>query len=275
LPEHERIDFNSSSELYARAYKPQIEVYRVCLYDPDTHEFAGDDFLPAEGGFLNVASGIYDMIVYSAGSQVTIFENEQSRSMAYAYTNTRETNEGLLIPEPEHMFAAVMENVRIPVYSEADTIRTINVKTTRIAQTYALEFINVVGLEKVEKAEVMVSGQVPGRYIWDQRSRDLTGSVYFEPVIDRDGERIYALFNTFGRNEFRYTDVVVTLTITDQNDRVFRWKVDVSDWMDSPDNTRNEIVISNEIQIPDTDDGGGLNPNVNDWDGQVTLVPIS
>lgn len=275
LPENESIDVNSSQDLYARAYGPEIDLYRICLYDTETHEFAGEDFLPAEGGFLNVVPGFYDMIIYSAGSPVTILENEQMRSKIYAYTNAVESNDGLMIPEPEHMFVAVMQNVGIPIYSETDTIRTMQVKTTRIAETYSIEFANVVGLDRVDKAEIRVSGQVPGKFLWDQRTPDLAGSVHFEPIIDIDGGRIYALFNTFGRNQYRYNRMVVTLVITDCNGRNHQWKVDVTDIVDNPDNLGNQIQIINELTIPDTDDGGGLNPDVNDWDDQITVVPIS
>ena len=274
LPEPEGLDFNSSYELYSRAYQPNIEVYRICLYDIETHQFAGEDFLPAEGGFLNVASGVYDMVVYSAGSSVTILSNEEGRSKAYAYTNAAQGEDGLTIPEPEHMFVAAIPEVKIPIYSAKEEIKTIEINTTRIAQTYYLEFKNVVGLERVVKVEVRVSGQVPGRYIWDNRFEDLTGDVYFTPILDKEGGRIYALFNTFGRNEYRHTDVNVILTVLDRNGRSFRWKVDVTDRFDDPDNTRNEILIDSEIYIPDTDDGDGMVPDVEDWDDETTHVPI-
>ena len=275
LPLPEGVDISSSPKLYEKAYGPEVEMYRVCIYDLENHKFAGEDYLPPEGGFLSLPSGIYDMIIYNAGSDVTILEDEQMRSGTYVYTNSSQGDEGLLIPEPDHMFVAVIPEVKIPVYSDADTIRTMTVKTSRIAETYYLEFQNMVGLEKVVSAEVWVSGQVPGKYVWDNRTKDLTGSVSFDPIIDEDKGRIYALFNTFGRNQYRYTEVFVILTITDHNGRQFRWKVDVSEILDNPDNTRNEILIENEIVIPDTDDGGGMTPGVDDWDEDVTVVPIS
>ena len=274
LPEPEGLDFESSPDLYARAYQPNIGVYRICLYDLETHQLADEDFLPAEGGFLNVASGIYDMVVYSAGSSVTIMSNEQGRSRAYAYTNSEQGEDGLMIPEPEHMFVAAIPEMKIPIYSAKEEIKTVEVKTSRITETYYLEFKNVVGLERAAKVEVRVSGQVPGRYIWDNRAEDLTGSVYFVPMLDIDAGRVYALFNTFGRNDYRYTDVNVILAVTDRNGRSFRWKVDVTDRFDDPDNTRNEILIDSEIYIPDTDDGDGMVPDVEDWDDEITHVPI-
>jgi hypothetical protein len=52
------------------------------------------------------------------------------------------------------------------------------------------------------------------------------------------------------------------------------WKIDVTEQMYGPDST-NEIIIDYRITIPDTDAGGGFTPEVDDWDEDVTYVPIT
>ena len=67
----------------------------------------------------------------------------------------------------------------------------------------------------------------------------------------------------------------ITLTTLDHNGRSASWKVDITDIIDNPDNITNHIIIDAEINIPDTDGGDGMVPDVKDWEDEVTHVPIS
>ena len=273
VPEY--FDVDSSPEMYARVYGPEIPIYRVCVYDTETKDFVAEDFLPAEGGFLNIPPGTYDMIIYSSGSSVTYVDDDYSRWHIYAGTNAEETSSGLMIPEPEHIFTALLEEVEIPIYSTSSSIREMKVKTSKVLESYSIQFTDIADIERVETAEIRISSQVPGRYLWGERTKDLSGSVRFNPVVDKENGRIYAVFNTFGRNTYRQNKVLATLVVVDVNGRIHQWTADITDWIESFDNVRKEIIIDNEIKVPDTTDGGGLNPDVDDWDDNEIYVPIS
>ena len=60
---------------------------RVDLYDPETAELVYTDYISPEGGYIHPAPGIYDMIVYSIGSESTLIHNEHNYNEIEAYTN--------------------------------------------------------------------------------------------------------------------------------------------------------------------------------------------
>ena len=63
------------------------ENMRVDLYDPETGQLKYTDYVGPTGGYIHPAPGIYDMIVYSIGTESTIVHNEQHFDEIEAYTN--------------------------------------------------------------------------------------------------------------------------------------------------------------------------------------------
>ena len=60
---------------------------RVDLYDPQTGGLMYTDYVGPYGGYIHPAPGIYDMIVYSIGSESTIVRNDHNFDEIEAYTN--------------------------------------------------------------------------------------------------------------------------------------------------------------------------------------------
>ena len=63
------------------------ENMRVDLYDPKTGQLRYTDYVGPTGGFIHPVPGVYDMIVYSIGTESTIVRNEQDFNEIEAYTN--------------------------------------------------------------------------------------------------------------------------------------------------------------------------------------------
>ena len=63
------------------------ETMRVDLYDPQTGQLKYTDYVGPTGGYIHPAPGVYDMIVYSIGSESTIIHNEENFNDIEAYTN--------------------------------------------------------------------------------------------------------------------------------------------------------------------------------------------
>lgn len=63
------------------------ENMRVDLYDPQTGQLKYTDYVGPTGGYIHPAPGLYDMIVYSIGSESTIIHNEENFNDIEAYTN--------------------------------------------------------------------------------------------------------------------------------------------------------------------------------------------
>ena len=271
---HGSIDILNDPALYEKAFGPSIDVYRVCLFDRLTHRMVIEDFVPKDGGFLNVPTGTYDMIMYNSGSEVTYVQQGVSRSTAYATTANVSRNTESIMTEPEHIFVACIDGLEVPRYAEADGLHIINVTTSKILDTYTLEMNRIENMERIMNAEVRITGQLTKKYLWTGTSPDESASISIKPVVDKENGRIYAVFNTFGLNTYHKGKTDVLLIVTDQNERMHLWKIDVTDQMYGPDST-NEIIIEDRIIIPDTDAGGGFTPEVNDWDEDVTHVPIT
>jgi hypothetical protein len=214
------------------------------------------------------------MIMYSTGSDVTYVQLGASRATTYAATATVSRNTGSLMAEPEHIFVACVEDLNVPRYSEADGLHIINITTSKVLDTYTIEMNRIENMERIMKAEVRITGQLTKKYLWTGTSPDETASLSIKPVIDNENGRIYAVFNTFGRNTYHTEKVNAVLIVTDNNERMHQWPIDITDQMYGPDST-NEIIIDDRITIPDTDAGGGFTPEVDDWDEDVTYVPIT
>ena len=271
---HGSIDILNDPALYEKTFGPSIDVYRVCLFDRLTHRMVVEEFVPKDGGFLNVPTGTYDMIMYNSGSEVTYVQQGASRATAYATTANVSRNTEHLMAEPEHIFVACIDGLEVQRYAESDGLHIINVTTSKILDTYTLEMNRIENMERIMNAEVRITGQLTKKYLWTRTSPDESASLSVKPVIDRENGRIYAVFNTFGRNTYHTGKVNAVLIVTDNNERMHQWKIDVTDQMYGPDST-NEIIIEDRITIPDTDDGGGFTPEVNEWDEDVTYVPIT
>lgn len=60
---------------------------RVDLYDPESGQLRYTDYVGPTGGFIHPAPGLYDMLIYSIGSESTIVHNEHHYDEIEAYTN--------------------------------------------------------------------------------------------------------------------------------------------------------------------------------------------
>ena len=63
------------------------ENIRVDLYDPETARLVYTDYVGPKGGYIHPVAGVYDMIVYSIGTENTIVHNEHNYNEIEAYTN--------------------------------------------------------------------------------------------------------------------------------------------------------------------------------------------
>ena len=135
------------------------------------------------------------------------------------------------------------------------------------------EVSEVVGAERIRKAEVYLTGQTADRYLWDGRTSNRTCAIGFETEIDVTEGRLFAVFNSFGRSLQTETDVIVNVLVTTENGSRCRYVYDVTDQWLNPDNAAHRIVVEEPVEIPGDDyQGGGFDPIVNDWDGEA--IPI-
>lgn len=285
----ELLDLDARPELKDKVLGKMPELVRACFYDAVSHELVKEDFLSVEGGFVDVPAGVYDVVVYSLGTEATQVSGTETRAGAYAFTSatgTRVKMQGVkagegegdeqpVVFEPDHLFVGRIAGALVPVHpSDAETV-VLSAGLSRLSESWILEVVDVKGAEHIRKAEVYLTGQTPGRFLWDGRTSNHPCALGFDAETDATKGRIFAVFNTFGRYPQAGTDVVLNLLVTTANGSRLRYVFDVtSQWL-NPDNSEQCIVIRETVEIPgDEYQGGGLDPVVNDWDGEAIPVII-
>jgi hypothetical protein len=81
------IALNINTDIINHTQEKLPENMRVDLYDPNTAELMFTDYVGPTGGVIHPVPGIYDMIIYSIGTESTQIQNEHNYNTIEAYTN--------------------------------------------------------------------------------------------------------------------------------------------------------------------------------------------
>lgn len=285
----ELLDFDARPELKDKVLGKKPELVRACFYDAVSHELVAEDFVPAEGGFIDVPAGAYDVIAYGLGTEMTQVSGTESRAGGYSFTSLTGTKvkmettkadadaqEQQVAFEPDHLFVGRIAgaNVAMRPAEESETA-VLTAEMNRISETWILKVIDVKGAQRIRKAEVYVTGQAAGRYLWDARTSNHPCALSFEGTVDVAAGQLFAVFNTFGRYPELENDVVVNVYVTTTGGTRCRYVYDVTDQWLNPDNSAHLILIDQLMEIPDDDfDGGGFAPVVNEWEGEEIDITV-
>ena len=270
------------------------ELVRVCFYDAVSHELVAEDFLPAEGGFVDIAAGVYDVIVYSLGTEATQVSGTEVRAGGYAFTDptgirvkllsaqAKEedddpigTEEQPVIFEPDHLFVGKIAGARVSLHPDDAEPEVLVTELSRISESWILEIEDIVGAAHIQKAEVYVTGQAAGRFLWDGRTTNHPCALGIETEIDIQRRRLFSVFNTFGKYPQPDCDVMVYVLVTTNSNAHCLYVYDVTDQWLNPDNSAHLIRIRDRMEIPGDDyHGNDFNPVVTDWDGVEIPVVI-
>ena len=283
------IEIDGHPDLEAKVYGKMPEMIRACFYDTETHRMVHEEYLPAEGGFVNIGPGVYDLIVYSLGTLETQTGETGIRGSAYAFTSkmganlrmssTSDETNGLpdvpVIYEPDHIFVGSLSDVEVPVRPAGGEPTVIEVTMPTLIETYTLEVINVVGAGNIQKADIYITGQAPSKFLWDAHFNTNPCAIYFQSFIDTSKGHLFSVFNTFGKLPGIEADCFLNVLVTTNNGGRYQWVFDLTDQFDDPDNTGHELIINEDVIIPDESSvTGGFVPTVHDWDVEIIYVPI-
>lgn len=281
------IDLEGNQELREKIHGKMPQTVRACFYSTETHKLVAEEYLPPEGGFVNIAPGVYDIIVYGLGTESTRTKDTDTRGGALALTaqtgasvriskslddGTKAIEDYSVIFEPDHIFTGTKENVEVPIHAKNEEIVVIDIDMTTLLDTYSLEVLYIEGAGRIKKADVYITGHAPSRYMWDKRFPNSSCALYFESVIDEKRGHLFTVFNTFGKFPNARNEVYLNVLVTDVSGGRYQWIFDVTDQFDNPDNTTHEIIIEDRIVIPEG--GGGFTHDVKDWDTEVIYVPL-
>lgn len=283
-------------------FKPAKPEYMEALfYDMNSHQLVYSHIISSEGGIVSVAPGNYNIVIYNINTESTQVSNLQDQKTAEAYTtditksmagkfkaavtNAGTTSNGTkgetkgyeddpIIYEPDHLFIAHEDNIHIPSFEERDKNVVVHATAHTILDFYSLEVIGIKGTENIDKVEAFITGQIKSNYFaLEQRSND-PATLYIEGMkVDKENGRIYTVFGTFGKLAGADNHIYLDITVTNTDGGQYRYIYDVTDQFEKDGNNR--LVIYDNIEIPAGEvGGGGLAPEVGDWEDETVDIPL-
>lgn len=277
------------------------ENMRVDLYDPETSELVYTDYVGPEGGYIHPKPGVYNMIVYSVGSESIIVHNEHDFNLIEAFTNEVSSfikaqmaqllskramaakagdtkyGEEPVVNQPDHMFVGWYSNLEVPVvYEQAVTEIYVEVDVHTIVETWQVEVQTIEGSQWIRDVIPIMSGQRGSVHIGPNKASEKVVSIFFDmEVEDREdgGKCLKGKFNTFGKHPDYSSGLSFDMNVLDTGDGNHFFHFDVSDQF--VDNEERYILITEKVVIEEPKvSGGGFQPVVDDWNDIHTDINL-
>lgn len=290
---------NVKTDIVINDEVPMPETMRIGLYETDGGSVQYTDYISSTGGLIHPKPGTYDLVVYNIGTESTRIRNEKSHDDIEAFTSEvssfqksqlgkflekraqaqakaePEAKEEKIVYEPDHLFVGHLRQTEIPALLEdgEDIEIHLNVDAHSVVETWNVDIPNVDGVEYVQKAVAIISGQAGSHFIGREEDSSESVSIYFEMSVDKETGVLFGKFNTFGKHPEAQSVLSLDINLTDTGGKEHHYHFDVdSDFMDNP---ALEIVVEDEVKVEQpTGGGGGFVPTVNDWDEVRTEINI-
>ena len=279
------VDLSAHPDFRTKVEAQLPELIRACFYDMENHQMVSEAFLSPNGGYIDIAPGVYDVLFYNMDTEATLVEDSESRGGTYAHTSRTGAgimmDEGVgdgnwenqpIVYEPDHLFVGIIAGATI---GQEGGTQMLECDLTRLTETWSVEFTDVEDADRIADAVIYLSGQTEGRYLWDRRVRNKSCALRLDCVVDAPKGQIYTILNTFGMSTASGADVMVNLMLTLKDGTRARYIFDVTDQWQNPDNTDHRIVISVPVELPAAGSSdSGMDPVVTDWEGEEFDIEI-
>ena len=279
------VDVEVSTEAHTKVQVP--DYMKVCLYNPVTDQLAKTEMVTGYGGDLSVTPDTYDMVVYSFGTEWTQIRGEGDINTLEAFTSDITTTKapqlaaitrsgeyeapGPIIYTPDHLLVA-RERVEIPPFSAENRVITLKTMASTVVETYGFQVVNISGIEYVASAEAFVTNQARSTFFGRGEKSTEPATIYFPVEVDRERGVLSTSFNTFGKLPGESRSYLHIL-LRDTSGNEYKMSVDITDQFEKTDR---QIVIGEPLDIPkpESSEGGGIAPTVENWEEENHDVPI-
>lgn len=277
------------------------EYMEVLFYDVQSKQLKYSSIIPSTGGRIRVSPGDYDIVAYSFGTESTQIDNLENKNTAEAFTtnitkmmaskfkaavenapkddgaetktDTKGYEDDPIIYEPDHLYVARVEEVNVPSFEGRDESIVIQSTASTIVDVYSLEVLGMSGCENIEKVEAFITGQHKSNFFGELLRSIDPATLYVTMKVDATNGRLYTVFGTFGRMFDSNNKVYLDITVTNTGGGQYRYVYDVTDQFE--DDTDNSLIIYDDIDIPaGASGGGGLAPEVDDWEEENYDIPL-
>lgn len=315
--------YNASN---VRPFYKRPQILRVVLADPYTGIARSERYLRNQGddsmghyydGYIIADPGEYILFAYNFDTEVTLIRNQNNYFTAKAYTNeiashlrarlysrtTKGGSEEKIIYDPDHLFVAGYEGVRVPYVNYIDTLRTPEggyFVAESLVKSYYLQ-VRVKGMQYVSSAVSLLSGHAGSSDISTrQMDQKDTVTLYFEMTPGGESEAagvrslsaaegagmapqeddtvmLYTTFGTFGKLPSVQSSLEITFDFMTVYGDPYYETIDLTGLFSTQDAIEHQwLLIDKEIDIPDPPPsaGGGFNPGVDEWGDVKTDITI-
>ena len=280
------VDISINTDIVMEAATINVPDYlKACFYLPENNKMTYSTFVESSGGELSLASGIYDCLVYSFGTEYVQIRGEGDINTIEAFTSditdlkkstltkfaSTKSQDDPIIFAPDHLLVA-QERVEIPEFSGQSQTITIYATATTIVETYSFEVHSVIGAEYIESAEAFVTNQASSSFFGRGEVNPTPATIYFPIGVDRTKGCLYTVFNTFGKLPGT-SESYLHILIKDTGGQEYTITTDITDQFENPEH---HIVIEEEVERPEPEayGGGGIAPTVDPWNEENHDVPI-
>ena len=291
------LDLEIEDEITNYELESLPEVRKVNFYDPQTEALMYEDFVGPQGGDLSVPPGTYHMVVYNFGTESTVIGRESQHSQVVAYTNEisdfikgqmqtflakraslhATKNDGVedekIVNQPDHLLVSIEQNVEVPVQAEGDRQHVIHTTAETVVETYKITVRDIKGGQYIRSVSALISGMVRSHYIGADVDSDMPATIYFDMYTDDTRTVLNGTFNTFGKHPGVESVLTLDLLVVDTGGGEHIFSYDITDQFKDNEDHVLEVIGDFEVREP-AEGGGGLAPDVDDWDDVNTDIII-
>ena len=307
-----RVKYNNIPNVTTGIYNDKIpvpqfhtDVLRVLFYNGAGSRILSEGFITertvdAEGndivtGDVMLAPGNYRVLAYNFDTPSTLIRSEQKWEGITAFTDEipeskyrslqgRALENEHIYYEPDHLFVARDADLYVEAHSD---VKVIELDANTIIDTYYVQ-IRVKNLEYAASATAVLTGLSATNTIGDNtRHQEESSALYIEMhkstderIEDENKDVLCGVFNTFGRIEGVPSDLHITFQALTREGEYAEKTINMTPVFLSEDARERRWLLIDEVwelpvPINPPGSGGGFSPEVDDWDNEEVVIPIS
>lgn len=244
----------------------------VVFYDVSSGKKVYETYSGSDGCYLYaITPGTYDIIAYALGTQRTHVTYVNDFNLVTAETNVIANGALKTVSSPDHLYAGVVRNCRIPYLSEGDPDFFLKFNLSTVCDDWKIIIDGVRNLEYASSIDIFIDSQWKEHYLGLNKKEggcilNLRGKK--ENIV---GESIVIPFETFGMMQDVSVKMEVKIMAADGQKHygVF----DISDQVFDPLNMKHIIRAYFDTELKPLTQGG-LDPSADDWDENRTTIGI-